>query len=516
VHAARTLHYPQYDERQVSEQFTSLFKLTKFGQDNQHLLATSVPSRGARPSFDEAAPDRPSTLGNHVAQHPPLYYAALAPFSAIGRHLAFDQEELLLRLVSALMVVPLPLLAFVTARRLNAGTTVAVAAATAVLVSPEFVMTSAILNNDNLLRLLFGVVTVLMVYAWTGDVSMRTAVLIGVVSGLAMLTKGFGLALIPWTALAYTVAWRRGAPRRDALRGAATAIALGVAIGGWWWVRNVIAYGKVQPRIVTHPDAGAGFEPSLFEWARSFVTTILRLLFGWPYAPRLAVGALFVAVSIVMILALPGLRAWGRTWVDAAMLLAPVAGTVAIMAIGSIPSYYRTGLIGAAEGRYLVTSITALAALAAAGAAVAFGSRRRWLPLTGLGLGLVFQVAQFGRLLDRNYGHTGASLGDQLSALRAWLPVAPAVLVAVVVLIAAVGVGAARSLRFDDESGATVRLPLQRALPVTAALAALGLGLMTRAVFSGHRVTGVGYAPILLGLALLLGVVAVDTVRAER
>lgn len=517
VHATRSLDYPRYDERQVSEQLTTLFARTKFRWDNQHLLAKSAPPRAERVPFDEVTEDRPSEIGNHVAQHPPAYFAALAIGDAVFRYAAYDQEVVLLRILGAVMLLPLPLLAFLTARRLGARDLVSVTAATAVLVSPEFVMTSAIVNNDTLLRLLFGVAMLLLVYVWTGDVSRRTAVLIGVTTGVALLTKGFALALLPWTVMAYGFAVHRGASKREAAHSGVMAIAVGSVIGLWWWIYNVIAYGKVQPRIITNPDAAADFQPQLFQWLRSFVTTVLRLIFGFPYSPRLVVGVMFVLVGVLVILALPGLRTFGRTWADLVLLFAPVAGTVAIMCIGSIPSYYRTGLIGAAEGRYIVTSITGLAVIVASGAVVLFGRRQRWLPIAGVGLCLSFQIAQFWRLLDRNYGPTGAPLWEQLESLWAWYAFPPFMLIVLTLGAAVAAFFAARSVapaRFDV-TAPTVSIALRRAIPVTGVLVGVGLSMMAARVVTGGKVTGVGYVPILGGLALLAVVVAVEEVRVR-
>jgi len=78
--------------------------------------------RGQRPSLDEQGGNRQlrGGLPNQQVQHPPLHYllgAAVLRLPGVGG-LPFDQQLWLLRLLSVLLLAPLPLLAWAAARAL--------------------------------------------------------------------------------------------------------------------------------------------------------------------------------------------------------------------------------------------------------------------------------------------------------------------------------------------------------------------------------------------------------------
>src|SRR5882724_6102610 len=60
-----------------------------------------------------------------------------------------------------------------------------------------------------------------------------------------MLTKGLALVLPLPVAAVYLVAWLRH--RRPPFAAVGMAAVLSAAIGGWWWIRNLVVFGAVQP-----------------------------------------------------------------------------------------------------------------------------------------------------------------------------------------------------------------------------------------------------------------------------
>jgi small subunit ribosomal protein S36 len=116
-----------------------------------------------------------------------------------------DRELALLRLANAAVVAPLPLLAWWAARRFGHDHRTGVVAAISLLAVPMLTHIGSTLNNDNLLTLLGAVLVALLAGVLRGDRSVRTAVLVGAVVALALLTKAFAAVFPPIVALAYLV-----------------------------------------------------------------------------------------------------------------------------------------------------------------------------------------------------------------------------------------------------------------------------------------------------------------------
>ena len=124
---------------------------------------------------------------------------------------------------------------------------VALLAAALVAFNPQFVFLSAAVNNDNLVIAcsaagIWLLLRLLDRRALVGPTT-RQLILLGVILGAAALSKLSGLLLSGMAALALiTIAWQRRSLRglvRWGLIGGAAAL----AVGGWWYVRNLILYG---------------------------------------------------------------------------------------------------------------------------------------------------------------------------------------------------------------------------------------------------------------------------------
>lgn len=175
-----------------------------------HLSEHEPPPRGERPSYRAAGgADLMGPPANQLIQHPPLYYLAGAAVLSLypdWEDAPFDRVYLILRLWNALLTAAVPLLLWATARRLSLPDPLPVAAALVPLGVPEFTHTAASVNNDNLLVVLAAALTLLLVRVLSGDTSRRTAVAIGVLTTLALLTKGLALMIPLWVGMAYLLA----------------------------------------------------------------------------------------------------------------------------------------------------------------------------------------------------------------------------------------------------------------------------------------------------------------------
>lgn len=137
----------------------------------------------------------------------------------------------------------LVLLTYRIGRLMAAPAGVATAAAVVIATTPLLLAVGGSIQNDYLCFVLIAACLVIgMRLLRRPDASLAVHLALGVVAGLAILTKVVALALIPALVLGYLL-------HRASLRtrlGWALAAGLGVvATSGWWFVRNVLAYGDL-------------------------------------------------------------------------------------------------------------------------------------------------------------------------------------------------------------------------------------------------------------------------------
>lgn len=469
-------------ERLMNQRVVESTRAAGYEPGRQARSAEEAVPRHRRPAMSALGPDGPSTVTSQMWQHPPLGYAVTAAALRVvtggvstARGWAHDQVVGMARLLDALVLVPLPLFAYWATRRLG-GEPAARSAAVLAVAVPGLAHIGGTVTNDGLVIALVGLATVPLVYVATGDLSARTAVLVGLVAGLALLTKGFALVLPAWIGAAYLLAaWRGGRQRVLPAAGAGTlALGLAAAVGGWWWVRNVRDLGVVQPQGFSPPPAGADFTPDLAAWLMTLSRVTPRTFwghFGWTEAPLpwtlVGVATAVVAAGVVLALVRGPAGTWRRadgallrapagTWrrADVALLLGALAGTAAIMLYGSWTLYTGSGRQGAMHGRYLMPGLVGLAAAAALGLAAGLHRRgARWLPVVLLAGAVTVHLVAGVVLLERYWMPSGATYRDGLAAVLAWSPWSPAISASSVAAVVAAGgwaaAEAARAARRD-------------------------------------------------------------------
>jgi len=182
---------------------------------------------------------------------------------------------------------------------------------------PQFLFISGSVNNDNLVIFLASLALLLITrhtHHWTLDI--RYWVLLGFVLGLACLSKLSGLGLLILTAIILIAqAYRRRSAR--ALVGGMIALAVAVAVAGWWYVRNWTLYGDPTGLNMMLDVVGRGSPPSSLSklWGE---LRGLRMsfwgLFGW--FSILVAPAAYAILDTVSLFALAGLGGWfvRRRW----------------------------------------------------------------------------------------------------------------------------------------------------------------------------------------------------------
>lgn len=401
-----------------------------------------APDKGSRPAWDDDGGSARVGQGNQMPQHPPLYYQAMASVlrverAVLGGPWSLDRELALLRLANAALVAPLPLLAWWAVRRFGGSAEAALVAAVAPFGLPMLTHIGSTLNNDNLLTLLGAVLLALLAGVVRGDRSLRTAGAVGLVTGLALLTKAFAVVFPPVVAVAYLLGSREG---DGAAEGAgwgerARAMVRPLAVAGGttllaaaWWYGGVRARtGSFTPSIeqdkYTAELAPPGFQPDLGAFVDELGTNLVVRTwgsFGW-YSVRfptwLAV-ALTVAVAAAVVAALvPRRAASGSTRGQRAWFLLPVALLGAFVVGRAWSIYAVSSRFQFIQGRYLFAGVVGVAALVGLGVARRLGA---WGPMVVLAVGACVQAAALRQVLDVWWGGPGLGPRGQARALVAW------------------------------------------------------------------------------------------------
>ncbi len=431
--------------------------LTNFGHlpgFRGHWLTPELSRAESAKTFNDWGGAKPSSVRNQQPQHPPLYYKGVGLALRVERKVVgsdaqtpLRDEWWFLRLIDALMVLPVPLLAWAAARRLGASDAVALTAAATPLAVPQLLHIGGAINNDNLLILLCGVLAVLVAGVLRGETSLWSAVVIGVLVGLAALTKAFALALVPWVALAYVyTALRTGTRWKQGAVGVLVSGGTAALIGGWWYIRNLMRYGKLAPSTADTSFATSrpGFEPDPIWYLRHFTTSFIQRFWGdfgryqAPMTTTLVVAAtIFAAAAIIMAFVhdrsgmpdTPGEA--GRSSERDISNGPPRRGQLAVFGsllvlllifvfLNAYKLYRSSGMTPFIQGRYLYAAIVPFAVLVAVGASRLL---RRWAPLAMLGAATLMQVDGVRVALRAWWAEPAASVSRSFDAMIAWNPV---------------------------------------------------------------------------------------------
>lgn len=231
----------------------------------------------------------------------------------------------------------------------------ALAAAAVAALNPHVIYISSVVNNDATAACLCTLALWLAVrlmreagFLW------RTPVSLGVVLGLALLSKVSALALLPLVGLALGLAWWRDRDGRALLKRGVVVFGLAAAVAGWWYVRNWVLYGDPLAWGVWLADIGVhtiGFDELLRQFGH------VGTSFWSPY-DGLFPRPVFWALGLLAALAAAGWVRWviqrkTRGDVNAEGLL--LAGAWFVLLFISLVRYMTT--TPSAEGRLLFPGI---------------------------------------------------------------------------------------------------------------------------------------------------------------
>ena len=418
--------WPAPQERELSEGIVAVATPLLQSASDLPFSDDEVPPRDERPSVAELGVERDSVgqlLPNQITQHPPLYYALQAGVLAVlpgSADWAFDRTVGVLRLVSIVLMAPLPLLAWATARALRAPPLAAQVAALLTVSVPQLQRVGSSVNNDAAYTLAFATVLLLLARVAGGDVGRRSVVLTGVAVGVAMLTKGFALVLPLAVGLAFLVGGRRSGTRGSWTAGLLPgflSLVVAFVVGGWWWLRNLLLYGTVQPsgwppsyRDVLRLEPRAPGEPApLGEFLEGSYSRLSERFWGGleinyvgpDTFPHWLTNALVVATLVAVVAAVVGA---GRSRLPLVVsVLVPFASTLGVIGYGIWTGYSYSLDFPGAQGRYLFGNLPSLAAAVALGLVVLARRVRGAVPVGAALLALGMQAAGLYSVLSRNW-----------------------------------------------------------------------------------------------------------------
>lgn len=257
---------------------------------------------------------------NWQGQHPPLYYAVLAPLYRFSSEWSLRAQLSLLRVASyAIAWAGLLLIVLVYRRswlsRSSAGL-FALGAALWPSLFPMWFPEMARLGNDSLVLLCSAFALILLRRLFRTD-ALKDYLGLGAICGLGLLTKA---TFLPFCAAIGVVLGVRAALVPTGLRGALVRlVAFGVvviAIAGWWYVGNMLTYGSPLGSDLEHSLAKSeglakGFAThfSLFEFVRGLAASTSTFFWAgtWSFVqppllakvPLLSVGG-FVIVGYLI------------------------------------------------------------------------------------------------------------------------------------------------------------------------------------------------------------------------
>jgi 4-amino-4-deoxy-L-arabinose transferase-like glycosyltransferase len=265
------------------------------------------------------------------------------------------------RWMTILIGVGMVILTYDIGCKIFARPILATAGAALVAFVPQFVYLSGAINNDVLAGLAGTAVLWACVRLVRCGITWHASVLVGILYGLALLTKLNLLVLLALIELAYVLAaW----PKRDwraFLGGNGIVLALTVAIAGWWFWRNEMLYGDfLGVKILNEMWAGRPFSEGWWAIPQSlpYLWSSLWGRFGYGQLPL--PEAVYQGMFWFCAAALSGLLLVRRR--DSSLRLLMLLLTNVLVFVGVVLYYIAIQPAGA-MGRFLFPGLSAFALL---------------------------------------------------------------------------------------------------------------------------------------------------------
>jgi hypothetical protein len=308
---------------------------------------------------------------SYEAFQPPLYYAIATPFwmlgSAVGGGIAAVYAVRILDALLAALLAPLALL--ISLRLWPANPSVAWGAAVLTAFMPGVALNLTAITNDVLASVLCGACILLAI---SGSWTRKRVLLVGLLLGLALLTKTTTAAIAPALAVALLQRDRGGGWKPLITSGLVAALCITP-----WLISNIAIYGEL---ITTKEQlAMAAFPPRTANpefWSVSTLHAFVTFWAGDPFLSLPGAVAISLVAALVTALSIAGaLHAWGRGLPG---MSREAVAVVALASAGAALASVTTPVLAAfnAPGRFAYVALPAITALVTAGLWVELPSAR--------------------------------------------------------------------------------------------------------------------------------------------
>jgi hypothetical protein len=383
----------------------------KYGPDEpaHFIYVRSVATKLSPPPISHTETETEGSESSHEGHQPPLYYALMAvPYAAMNAMgLSSDAIWRALRFLNIPLGVLWVHLVHLLARAFFGGGRRAMAATAFVALIPTAPYMFGVINNENLITVLFTWALIpLLGYFRSGKLSQKRAAGLGLLIGLASITKAQGLVLAALFLIALLVVSRRKhyAEWKTDLRACLIVLGTAALVSGWWFVRCWVTEGTWMPHSLYRPVVDESLAELVFLPAHALhlITVSTWALAGyfwtpfWLVWPYLDFRIYFIPVGLMTLLVAIGLvRALRRdSYVDRGALAFLIAAP--LLTYISWMRYILMVDSGAnLQGRLLLSSAAVFGIVWVVGFGGLFtGERARKIAATaGLALMLITNIA---------------------------------------------------------------------------------------------------------------------------
>ncbi len=364
---------------------------------------------------------------DQMTQHPPGYYLLMAVPARIFDVIDDTPKSaiLILRLCSALLLLPLPFLTFRIARTLGASSLGAAAAAFLPAGLPQLTHIGGAVNNDTLTITFGAAVTWLALEVARGSTDSRRARRFAAGLGLAMtallLTKGIGLPMLALPVVAYLVRARRDGVRSMLPDAKVTAVL--TVPGLLWWLANIVRFGQLQPNgySASYTNRIPKGHVSFSGWLHGFFPAMTKSFFfdiGWLEAPPPALLTIVLTLLLLVAVLVALARARRLTILTLVAQLSWLMPLIAILDTSHHAWVHERALQGT-QGRYLFVGVAALASTIAVAARPKPGASQRWYAAFPMFAAATAAIGVFAGVF---HFYAGAGLFGHLGTFSAWSP----------------------------------------------------------------------------------------------
>ncbi|MFJ6170969.1 hypothetical protein [Curtobacterium sp. NPDC092190] len=278
--------------------------------------------------------------------------------------------------------------------------------------------------------------------------------------------QGDGLPAVPFAALVVLVAGSGVLPLRTRLVRTVVTMAVTAGIGAWWWVHNVLAYGRVQPNGYTAMRPPKEFPPGEHPTLSHFLDvswgTLARTFWGSPgIKAQVSIGDVLTSVLTLVTLAVVVAFAFRKGPDRRAVVVLAVfpALLTAIQTYTSAHAYLTTTEVAATQGRYHFPAIVCLVAVSAiAWRRMAGGPTARARTAVGLSIALP-AVGLYGLGVVSSWFWNAARFPVTPAGVERYVALGPVPPSVVAVLVALVLVGLVATVTAVVRSAALTRAP---------------------------------------------------------